>query len=189
MSVLEMVKWHGYPAMQYRVTTVDGYILSLNRIPGKKGTKVTENLKLMKTKAKKPVLFIHGFFSNAQSWIISGPDGDGKAIPYQLVDTGDYDVWMMNARGTSPSREHMFLSANTDDDFWNFSFEEKGQYDLKACVAFIQSQMNSKDKVSLVASSEGVASSFFAFAEDKDFYESMVSMLVALGPTVQLAHS
>ena len=82
---------------------------------------------------------VHGYFSNAQSWIISGSEENhGKAIPYQLVDSGNYDVWLMNARGTANSREHMWLSPNTDDDFWDFSFEEKGKYDVKACVEFIQ---------------------------------------------------
>jgi len=31
--------------------------------------------------------------------IISGPgeaSGEGKAMPYQLADTGRYDVWMLN---------------------------------------------------------------------------------------------
>ena len=34
--------------MEYRVTTADGYILELHRIPGKKGTKVIDNLKEMR---------------------------------------------------------------------------------------------------------------------------------------------
>ena len=45
MNVIEMVKYHGYPIMQYRVTTADGYILTMNRIPGKKGSKVSKEMK------------------------------------------------------------------------------------------------------------------------------------------------
>ena len=53
--------------------------------------------------------------SSAQGLIISGPGNDkfknelgntqmGKALPYQLVDSGKYDVWLMNVRGNYYSR-------------------------------------------------------------------------------------
>ena len=44
MTALEMIKFHGYPAMQYKVTTDDGYILTVHRIPGKKGTSLKSSL-------------------------------------------------------------------------------------------------------------------------------------------------
>ena len=78
---------------------------------------------------------------SAMSWLTIGPGfnaTDGKihekAIPYQLADTKKYDVWIMNARGNKFGREHMWLDPDTEKDFWNFSFEEFGDFDLKASM-------------------------------------------------------
>lgn len=60
--------------------------------------------------------------------VVSGPgkevDGviKGEAIPYQLADTGNYDVWLWNARGNYYSREHLWLDPDSDTQFWEFSF-------------------------------------------------------------------
>ena len=47
MNMLEQVKYHGYPVVQYKVQTVDGYILTLHRIPGRRGTALGQNLREM----------------------------------------------------------------------------------------------------------------------------------------------
>ena len=63
----------------------------------------------------------HGVDGSAWGFIVSGPgkigteEGKvaGKAIPYQLVDTGKYDVWMLNARGNYFSRDHLWLDPDS----------------------------------------------------------------------------
>ena len=86
---------------------------------------------------------LHGLFENGQTWIATGPEEEnGKAIPYQLADKG-YDVWLLSYRGTHYSREHLWLSPNTDIDFWDYSFEEFGKFDLKASIEFIQKEKKS----------------------------------------------
>lgn len=122
MDTQEMVAFHGYPVLKYKVTTTDGYILTVFRIPGRYNETVPKALR--EAKSKHPVLLLHGLNSNSKTFIITGnEEGHGKAIPYQLADEG-YDVWLINFRGNSYSREHMWLSADTDPDFWDYSFEE-----------------------------------------------------------------
>jgi len=43
----------------------------------------------------------------------------------------------MNARGNPYSKQHLWLDAETEPDFWNFSFEEIGKYDLPACIDYL----------------------------------------------------
>ena len=64
----------------------------------------------------------------------------GKSVPYQMVDTGKYDVWMMNARGNFFSRDHLWLNPDTQTEFWDFSVEELAEIDLKAVVEFVQNE-------------------------------------------------
>ena len=60
------------------------------------------------------------------------------SIPYQLADTGKYDVWLTNARGSSFSRKHLWLDPDSDTEYWNFSFQEFAMYDVPAVIAKIQ---------------------------------------------------
>ena len=50
----------------------------------------------------------------------------------QLAEAG-YDVWVGNNRGTDYSQEHSSLLP-TDAEFWNFTWETMGKYDLPAMV-------------------------------------------------------
>lgn len=54
-----------------------------------------------------------------------------------MVDSGNYDVWMLNARGNPYSRRHVWLDPDIDTEYWDFSFAEIGKYDIKASVKFI----------------------------------------------------
>jgi lysosomal acid lipase/cholesteryl ester hydrolase len=76
---------------------------------------------------------LHGLDGSSKSLIISG----SNAIPFQLVDTGKYDVWLLNSRGNHHSRKHLWLDPDTQPEFWDFSFEEMGGLDLLATVQFI----------------------------------------------------
>ena len=49
------------------------------------------------------------------------------------MDAG-YDVWMSNNRGTRYSLGHKTLNAETEPEYWDFSFDSEGKYDNKANI-------------------------------------------------------
>lgn len=57
----------GYPVASYSVTTEDGYILEVHRIPGKKDQ--TSDLG-----TGKPVFLQHGLLCSSADWLISPSD-------------------------------------------------------------------------------------------------------------------
>lgn len=67
-------KHHGYKAESHRVTTDDGYILTIHRIV---------NDKIVENEEKKPaVLFLHGLGNPSDVWVLRGPKQDlGKLFP------------------------------------------------------------------------------------------------------------
>lgn len=71
----------GYPQEEHYVTTPDGYILKVFRIPG--------SPKDPARPGKKVVFIQHGLLCSSADWVVLGKD---KAIPYLLADAG-YDVW------------------------------------------------------------------------------------------------
>ncbi|WVZ20172.1 hypothetical protein V8G54_007494 [Vigna mungo] len=107
----------------WQVTTQDGYILSLQRMPaGRSGKKAD----------KPPVLLQHGIFSDASTWLVNSPD---ESFGFILADNG-YDVWLANVRGTKYSNGHKSLDTN-DQAYWDWSWDELANYDLSAFVQYV----------------------------------------------------
>ena len=140
------------------------------------------------------MLFVHGLLGSSQQWLANGP---GKAWGLEAAETGLYDAWFVNLRGNRYSREHIRLEADSDTEFWDFSFEEFGTYDLPAAIKAIQaaypkdSITKKEKKVALVTYSEGSTSAFYALSmakgsKERDYLEQNVSLLLALGPITQM---
>ena len=99
---MELIEHRGYRAETHLVTTGDGYILELHRIPNAKG---------------RPVLLQHGVIEGSSLWVINPT---ASALPFVLADRG-YDVWLGNNRGNVYARKHVRLDPD-EAEFWDFSF-------------------------------------------------------------------
>ncbi|KAJ0983743.1 hypothetical protein J5N97_002099 [Dioscorea zingiberensis] len=123
------VEIFGYPCEEHTVTTDDGYILSIQRIPNGQysGSNTGGN--------KTPVLLQHGLMMDGITWLLNSPD---ESLGYILADNG-YDVWIANSRGTIYSLGHTSLSA-ADPEYWNWSWDELTAYDLPATFEYVYNQ-------------------------------------------------
>ncbi|XP_029158384.1 lipase 1-like [Nylanderia fulva] len=157
----------GYPTETHVVTTEDGYLLTLHRIPGGNGSL--------------PVLLVHGAFSDDYVWITLGK---GKALAYLLADQG-YDVWLANLRGTTHSRDHISLSTS-ELKYWNFSFHEMGIYDVPAMTTYI-TNMTSQPLHAYIGHSMGAAV-FYVMSIERPNIAGMVKMMISFGPGVFVDH-
>ncbi|XP_072762482.1 lipase 3-like [Anoplolepis gracilipes] len=161
LNTSEMIRRAGYPAESHVVTTKDGYLLTLHRIPGGNGSA--------------PVLLQHGLLSSSADWLVLGK---GKALAYLLADQG-YDVWLGNFRGNTYSKAHISLSS-LELRFWNFSFNEMGIYDLPAMITFI-TNMRSQPLHTYIGHSMGTTS-FYIMASECPEIARRVKMMISLGP-------
>ena len=67
---IQLIEEAGYPAEKHPVTTEDGYILELHRIPyGLASAGINSSHNARRT----PVLLQHGFECSSASWVLSGP--------------------------------------------------------------------------------------------------------------------
>ncbi|BBG99945.1 Myzus persicae-induced lipase 1 [Prunus dulcis] len=166
-----MVETQGYTCQEHELTTADGYILGLQRIPN--GRSCNE------TAEKLPVLLQHGVFLDASSWLLNPPD---QALPFILADNG-FDVWLVNSRGTSPSRGHTSLSPK-DPAYWDWSWDELVAYDLPASFQYVNNQTG--HKLHYVGHSLGTLTALAAFSEEKLL--NLLRSAALLSPVAYLGH-
>ncbi|KAI9177339.1 hypothetical protein LWI28_013845 [Acer negundo] len=146
-----MVETQSYACEEHMVTTQDGYILSMQRIPsGRSG----------ETGNKPPVLLQHGLLMDAITWLLLPPE---QSLAFLLADNG-YDVWLANTRGTKYSRGHVSLSPD-DSIYWDWTWDELVVYDLPATVQYVHDQTG--QKLHYVGHSLGTLIALASFSEDQ----------------------
>ncbi|KAL6509178.1 hypothetical protein OROGR_022488 [Orobanche gracilis] len=118
------VATHGFQCQEYSVTTGDGYILSVQRIPeGRSGGDV---------RPRQPVLLHHGLLVDGMTWLKGSPE---QSLAMMLADNG-YDVWISNTRGTRFSRRHVSLDP-IHPKFWDWTWGDLVSHELPSVIDFI----------------------------------------------------
>ncbi|XP_015580726.2 triacylglycerol lipase 2 isoform X1 [Ricinus communis] len=147
-----MVETHGYVCKEHTVTTEDGFILSLQRIPvGRSGGSPGN---------KPPVLLQHGLLMDGITWLLLPPE---QSLALLLADNG-FDVWIANTRGTKYSLGHTSLSPE-DSAFWDWSWDELVAYDLPATFEYVHHQTG--QKLHYVGHSLGTLIALAAFSKSQ----------------------
>jgi pimeloyl-ACP methyl ester carboxylesterase len=119
-SVEQIIAQAGYPYEKHLVTTEDGYILTLERIPNPES---------------KHVLYLqHGIFDSSFAWV----GNNTGALAFYAHDQG-YDVFLGNFRGNG-DRLHVRRDIRPEE-YWDFSINEHAFLDIPA---FIESINNTK---------------------------------------------
>lgn len=112
------------------MTTEDGYILEMHRIPHGVNPRRPQP---PNQDSRIPVIVFHGNAQSSADWVVNAPVED--ALGFYLADSG-YDVWLANQRGNDYSTRHVSLTS-TSSKFWDFSVHEIGLFDLPAMIDYI----------------------------------------------------
>jgi pimeloyl-ACP methyl ester carboxylesterase len=122
------------------VTTEDGYILNLFRV------------KDPRTQEGAPVVFLqHGLLASAENFV-----SNGEESPAFMLARRGYDVWCGNHRGTKYARDHETLNPDKDEEYWQFSFPEMGDFDLPTSIDYVRS-FTKQQKVAYLGHSQGTS--------------------------------
>lgn len=164
----EIIQDFGYPYENHQVTTDDGYILSLDRIPREDSNKV--------------IFFQHGIMDSSYTWIATE---QAHSMALQAYDQG-FDVFMGNFRGFAHSLKHKDPQIqNNPSKFWDYSFNEHAFCDIKAFIEKIRSLKKEEHKIIAVAHSMG-GGSIMAYIvnqklQKKEHYLSKAILLAPAG--------
>jgi len=162
----------------HNVSTEDGYVLRLYRIPGGK------NEINYKEKVKPPVFFQHGLVDSSDGWFSN--INEKNCIPFILANLG-FDIWLGNSRGNKHSKHNINLSPK-EQAFWAFSFHELAQYDIPACFDFIFKLNKSGEKIIYFGHSQGTTIMFSAISFMLEYIKSKCKMFIALAPVANLSN-
>lgn len=175
LNFTELAGRYGYVSEEHSVVTDDGYILRLFRIAsGKKKRGSTK---------WPPVILMHGLLQSSDAWLDAGPDA---GLAYLLADAG-YDLWVGNARGNYYSRSHSRLDPDRDPEYWQFSVDEIGLYDVPATIDYVLKYTNA-DKVNYIGFSQG-AGTYFIMCSEKPKYCDKAQVLIALAPAARQTYT
>ncbi|CAG0924476.1 unnamed protein product [Notodromas monacha] len=176
-SVPRLILDHGYPVETHDVTTADGYILEMHRIPHGivPGSGPGEG-------SKTPILLAHGLMCSSAIWVFSGPK---YALAYMLADAG-FDVWLGNVRGNTYSARHTKLSTD-ETAFWEFGIDEHGYFDAPAQIDHITATTGAQ-KMFYVGYSMG-ATMFYIMSDMRPEYRERFIAMFALAPAAQMSHT
>ncbi|XP_018058326.1 PREDICTED: lipase 3-like [Atta colombica] len=172
LLVENRIEQNGYPFELHHVTTDDGYILAVHRIPNRSNTTIENN---------RVVLIMHGLLGCSMDWLITGPN---RSLAYLLADDG-YDVWLGNSRGTTNSKNHTNFSTSSAK-FWDFSWHEMGIYDLPAMIDYILYQTGQK-QLFYVGFSQGTTQ-FWVLTSLRPEYNKKIKLMSALAPVAYTGH-
>ncbi|XP_051203026.1 triacylglycerol lipase 2 [Lolium perenne] len=162
----------GYPCEEHQVTTDDGYILSLQRIP--RGRRAGAGAGL-----GQPVLLQHGVLADGMTWLLSSPE---ESLAYILADRG-FDVWIANTRGTRWSSRHVSLDSSSRD-YWDWSWDDLVVKDMPNMVDYVITHTGQKPH--FVGHSMGTLVALAALSEGR-LADKMKSAAL-LSPVAYLAH-
>ncbi|KAL4458518.1 hypothetical protein ABPG75_013383 [Micractinium tetrahymenae] len=113
----DVILREGYPLEQHSVTTQDGYVLQMHRIP--------------RHGARDVAFFQHGVLDTSLGWVSNGVVGSAAFAAY---DAG-FDVWLGNSRSNAP-RLHLDAEKQSSR-YWRYSINEMGICDISAAITHI----------------------------------------------------
>ncbi|XP_072401313.1 lipase member N-like isoform X1 [Diabrotica undecimpunctata] len=168
----EIATRHGFNLEEHRVTTQDGYILTIFRMrPRNKDVKSSQD----------PIILQHGIFVDGRSWFISG----NSSLAFKLVDNG-YDLWIPNFRGTTYSKKHVNKNIS-QKEYWNYSVHEIGIYDVAAIVEYVANFTERKD-ISYIGHSMGTSAFTIYATERPEHARKYIKQIIFLAPVVNFSH-
>uniref|UniRef100_A0A915DQI0 Partial AB-hydrolase lipase domain-containing protein n=1 Tax=Ditylenchus dipsaci TaxID=166011 RepID=A0A915DQI0_9BILA len=164
MSTSEIIEYYGYPAEIHEVTTPDGYILQMHRIPfGIKENRTLNSSFSFDSRyqsKQRPVFFLqHGLLATSADWVLNLPS---QSLGFLLADAG-FDVWM-----------------------GNFTWDEMAEYDLPAMVSTAL-EITKQKSLYYIGHSQGTEIMFARLASDPKFSKK-INKFFALAPVSTIGH-
>ncbi|XP_063925654.1 lipase member J-like [Zophobas morio] len=167
----EIIQRRGFKVESHLVTTPDGYILQIFRIPPHE----YDN-----RKNKQPIFLLHSILSDSSAWVFAG----NRSIPFQLASEG-YDVWIGNQRGTIYSRGHVALK-DSNKEYWDYNLDTLAANDIPSFLNKVAEVTGKAGSIIYMGHSRAIMLLFMYTSEHPEEIEQLLRGIVAFTPTAYL---
>ncbi|XP_072144873.1 gastric triacylglycerol lipase-like isoform X4 [Dermacentor andersoni] len=173
-NVSELITSKGYPVEEYTVSTDDGYLLRMQRIPHERNDSTQHRNYKIASEGKTPVLILHGTAMSSADFVLNFPH---QSLGFLLADAG-YDVWLGNFRGNIYSSHARYSRINPI--FWNFSFDEMVKHDLPATIDTVLN-LTQQERLQYIGWSQGAQVLFGLLSERPEYNRKTFLRLTGSG--------
>ncbi|XP_019636346.1 PREDICTED: gastric triacylglycerol lipase-like [Branchiostoma belcheri] len=174
MNATQLITSKGYPCEDHYVTTDDGFILNMQRIPH--GLSNGDNT------GPRPIVFLqHGLLGSSTQWIENLAN---ESLGFILADAG-FEVWLGNIRGNTYSKRHVKLKPS-QEEFWAWSWDEMAKYDLPKMLTHALN-VTKQTQLYYVGHSQGTMIGFAEFSRNQELARK-VKTFFALAPVAYLGN-
>ncbi|CAI5757975.1 unnamed protein product [Candida verbasci] len=158
---------------EYKVTTIDGFILTLHRIINPKEDKGAQF-------NRKPVLLQHGLLSCSGTFIASGQNSLG----FYLFEQG-FDVWLGNNRSWFKAEHQTLKNLYNNEEYWNWSVPQLAYFDLPSIIETILSINKTHKKLILIGHSQGGLQSFLMLKNPEfSHIHEKIELFIPIAPAI-----
>ncbi|KAH7939798.1 hypothetical protein HPB52_017485 [Rhipicephalus sanguineus] len=148
----------GYSCQTKAVATEDGYIVEVDRVwQNTTATLFNEDAR------GNPVLLVPGMLDDSATWFLNYPS---QSAGFMLADKG-YDVWAMNTREAAKRCHHKEWD-QSDPRYWEWSFNEIGQFDVAAAIELALTTTGAST-LAILAFSQGFTSSLVLLSTKPEY--------------------
>eukprot|EP01119_Soliformovum_irregulare_P019371 TRINITY_DN6114_c0_g1_i3.p1 TRINITY_DN6114_c0_g1~~TRINITY_DN6114_c0_g1_i3.p1 ORF type:complete len:364 (+),score=94.55 TRINITY_DN6114_c0_g1_i3:141-1232(+) len=175
-TVCDLIHGQGYPCEPFQVQTVDGFLLTMMRIPhGIKGAGAL-------TAGNKPAVYLqHGLLDSAAGWVVNNAQ---ESLGFILADAG-FDVFLGNVRGNTWSSNNTDYSQSSQE-YWNLiDFDNMIAIDLPTMIDAVL-EKSGQSKTVYIGHSQGTLMGFGGFPNTS--IADKVSIFIALAPVAWVDH-
>ncbi|KAJ3180311.1 cholesterol esterase [Geranomyces variabilis] len=179
-----LIEYWRYPCESHTVQTLDGYLLTMHRIPNPQHGFTSYSAPT--PYARPPVVLWHGLCINSAAFVCS-PGGTETNLALFLASEG-FDVWLANGRGSMASRKHAHLPSADEimfhSKYWaSCGMDEMAKFDVPAVVNYVL-RTTGWSKVGYVGFSQGTAQLFMNLSLSEEMNEK-IAVFVGLAPALK----
>jgi pimeloyl-ACP methyl ester carboxylesterase len=127
-------------------------------------------------------MYQHGLLDSSDGLFCNGI----KSLAFDFADRG-YDTWFTNSRGNMHSKNHRYFDEK-DEEMWDFSLQEMGEYDVKANVEFII-KLTGQKKINYMGHSQGTAQMFARACLYPKWCEEHINLFMAIAPVARVGNA